>query len=66
MHYEKIVKYDNWCIDRSLRDKSTKIGTHDCYHIKSTGLSSTHCQSKMAAKDPRWPPQNLVFLTFQH
>ena len=20
----------------------------------------------MAAKDPRWPPRNLVFLTFQH
>ena len=25
--------------------------------IQSTGLSSTHFQSKMPAKNPRWPPQ---------
>ena len=24
-----MVKYDNWCNDRSLCDKSTKIGTND-------------------------------------
>ena len=27
--WKKMVKYDNWCIDRSLCDKSTKIGTND-------------------------------------
>ena len=29
MHYKKIVKYDNSCIDRTLCDKTTKIGTND-------------------------------------
>jgi len=66
LHYEKMGKYDNWCIDRSFCDKITKNGTIDCYHIKSTGLSSTHCQFKMAAKNPRWPPRNLVTFNFQH
>ena len=28
-------KYDNWCIDRSLCNKSTKIGTNNLYHILS-------------------------------
>ena len=57
-----MVKDDNWCMDRSLCDKSTKISTNDFYHIiQSTGLSSTHSQSKMAAKNPRWPPRTLVF-----
>ena len=51
----------NWCIDRSFCDKGIKIGPHDRYHVNSTGLNSTHCQSKMAAKNPRWPPRNSVF-----
>ena len=34
--------------------------------VTITGLSSTHCQSKVATKDPRLPSRNLVFLTFQH
>ena len=25
MHYEKMVKYDSWCIDRSLCDKGPKL-----------------------------------------
>ena len=29
--------------------------------IWSTGLSSTHYQSKMATKNPRWPPRNQFF-----
>ena len=36
---KKMVKYDNWCIDSSLCDKSTKIGTNDCYHIQSKSFS---------------------------
>ena len=26
----KTISAVNWCIDRSLCDKSTKIGTNDC------------------------------------
>ena len=52
LHCEQIVKYDNWCIDSSLCDKSTKTGTNDC-------LLSTHCQSKMSAT-------KFSFLTFPH
>ena len=52
-------------VDRSFCDESTKIGTNDRYHNKSTGLKSTQCQSKMAAKNPRWPPRSSV-LTFPH
>ena len=44
-------------IDRRI----TKIGTNDRYHVESTGLKSTHCQSKMADKNPRWQPRNSVF-----
>ena len=28
LHYAKMVKYDNWCTDRLLCDKSTKLGTN--------------------------------------
>ena len=36
-----------------------------CYHIWTTRLSSTHGKSKMAAKNLKWPPGNLVvFLHF--
>ena len=38
-------------IDRRI----TKIGTNDYYHELNTGLKVPHCQSKMAAKNPRWP-----------
>ena len=48
-------------IDRRI----IKIGTNDLYHEYNTGLKITHCQSKMAAKNPRWPPRNFFF-TFQH
>ena len=50
-----------WCVDRSLCDKSTKIGTNDRYHVQNTGLKSNKCRSKMAAMNPRWPPQNYFF-----
>ena len=33
LHYEKKGKYDNWCIDSSLSDKSTKSGTNDWYRV---------------------------------
>ena len=45
-------------IDRRV----TKVSTNDRYYIYNTGLKSCHCQSKMAAKNPRWLPRNLVFL----
>ena len=51
------ISPDNWGIDRSLCDKSTKIGTNDRYHVQSTVLKSTHYQSKMTAT-------KFSFLTF--
>ena len=65
LHYEKMVKYDNWCIDRSLCDKSTKIGTNDCYHIEyrlikyPLSIQDDRQRSKMAAT-------KSSVLTFQH
>ena len=51
-------------VDCSLCAKNTKISTNDRYHVQSTGLKSIDCQSKMAAKIPRWSPRNSFFLTF--
>ena len=50
-----MVKYDNKCIDRLLCDKSTNIGTPDCYHIEnrlikySLSIQDGRQKSKMAA-----------------
>ena len=41
-------KYDNWCIDSSLSDKSTKIGTNDWYRVQAYQVSIVN---------PRWPPK---------
>ena len=45
----------------NIDNRITKIGINDRYYVQSTGLKITHCQSKMAAKNPRWPPRNSVF-----
>ena len=44
-------------IDRRI----TKPSTNDRYRVYNTGLKSRHCQSKMAAKNPRWLPRYFGF-----
>ena len=46
LHYEKIVKYDNWCIDRSLSDKVLMSVT--IYRAQDY---------KVPIVNPRWPPK---------
>ena len=48
----------------NIDNRITKIGTNDCYHEYNTGLKIPHCQSKMAAKNRRWPTRNSVFDIF--
>ena len=44
-------------IDRRI----TKFGTNNPNHVYNTGLKSCNCKSKMATKNPRWPPRNSFF-----
>ena len=41
----------------NINRRITKISTNDRYHEYNTGLKIPHCQSKMAAKNPRWLSQ---------
>ena len=72
-----VNKYKNWIkcdiqilvglqvpnfLKNSLKvDKSVKIGTKVVYSSYFKNLVLATKNAKMAAKNPRWPPNNLVF-----
>ena len=54
----------NWCIDRSLCDKSAKIGTNDRQHVQSTGLKKYPLSIQDGRKKSNMDATKFSFLTF--
>ena len=61
-----MVKSDNWSIDRSLSDKSTKIGKKKKRLLPYIEYRLIKYQLSIEdeRQNPRWPSLNSVFFTF--